>query len=388
MNPSDIYRHYQELQAYVGWVDCDATRVQAVAAILQAALPPLVDDFYDEIGRHSKPRAVVTGGQAQIDRLKGSLLRWLQELLSGPYDRDYVVRRWRVGMRHVEIGLDQLYTNVALSRMRAGLFQALDERWPGSREDLVATLISLNKLIDLDLAKIEDAYQSEYLARQQRSERLSAIGQVAGGIAHELRNPLNVVQTSVYYLLNARNASPEKTAEHLRRISQQVGIANGVITTLSNFAKMPVPNLVRISVDRCVQEALDTNPVGDKIAVTIDFDPALPKALGDHDQLRIVFANLIRHTRDAMPQGGRLAIRGSTSDAGFDVSFEDSGVGIDPHNLNRIMEPFYSTKARGLGLGLALSRAILVKNKGSLHATSEPGSGSTFIVRLTADVPT
>jgi signal transduction histidine kinase len=145
-------------------------------------------------------------------------------------------------MRHVEIGLDQVYTNVALSRMRTGLIQGIGDRWQGSRDDLVATVNSLNKLIDLDLAKIEDAYQAEYLARQQRSERLAAIGQVSGGIAHELRNPLNVVQTSAYYLLNARNPSPEKTAEHLRRIEQQVGVANGVITTLSNFAKMPVPN--------------------------------------------------------------------------------------------------------------------------------------------------
>src|SRR5204863_456291 len=84
----------------------------------------------------------------------------------------------------------------------------------------------------------------------QRSDRLAAIGQVAGGIAHELRNPLNVVQTSAYYLLNARNPSPEKTAEHLRRIEKQVGVANGVITTLSNFAKMPVPNLIPFSADR------------------------------------------------------------------------------------------------------------------------------------------
>jgi two-component system sensor kinase FixL len=87
-----------------------------------------------------------------------------------------------------------------------------------------------------------------------------------------------------------------------------------------------------------------------------------------------------------MPQGGRLAIRGSSSEAGVDVSIEDSGLGIDPDNLNRIMEPLFSTKARGLGLGLALSRAILDKNKGSLHAASQLGKGSKFTVRLTADL--
>jgi hypothetical protein len=78
MNPRDLFRRYQELQAYVGWNEADAERVQAVAPILQPVLPSLVDDFYEEIDRHPQARTVITGGQAQVDRLKGSLLRWLQ----------------------------------------------------------------------------------------------------------------------------------------------------------------------------------------------------------------------------------------------------------------------------------------------------------------------
>lgn len=304
MNATDLFRRYQELQAYVGWDEGDAARVNSVAELLQPALPRLVDDFYMEIDRHPLARQVITGGQAQIDRLKGSLLRWLQELLSGPYDADYVMRRWRVGMRHVEIGLDQVYTNVALSRMRSGLFRALGDIWTKNLDELVATIVSLNRLIDLDLAKIEDAYQAEHLSRQQRTERLAAIGQIAGGVAHELRNPLNVVQTSVYYLFNAKNPTPEKTAEHLRRIQYQVGVADGVITALSNFAKMPVPNLVPFSIERCVKDALESNPVPASIRLDMDFPSTLPNALGDEDQLRIVFANLIRNARDAMSQGG------------------------------------------------------------------------------------
>jgi len=383
MNPSDLYRRYQELQAYVGWCEDDSQRVQAIAEAMEPYLPLLIDDFYSEIDRHPGAHRVFTGGQEQVDRLKGSLLGWLRELLHGPYDQEYAVRRWRVGMRHVEIGLDQVFTNVALSRLRAGLTQALGETWQEDRQGLVETIKSLNKLIDLDLAKIEDAYQAEYLARQQRIERLVAIGQVAGGVAHELRNPLNVVQTSVYYLLNARNASPEKTAEHLRRIEGQVGVANGIITALSNFARLPVPALGPISIEQCVREALELNPVGDAIQVNLEFPANLPDALGDFDQLRIVFANLIRNARDAMASGGELSIHGSAEGNNLEVAMTDTGVGIPLENLNRIMEPLYSTKAKGLGLGLALARAILEKNKGELRAASEPGRGSTFTVRLT-----
>jgi signal transduction histidine kinase len=382
MNPEEVFRRYTELQSYVGWTDEAAERVAATAGLLAPHLPGLIDDFYDEIERHPDARKVITGGAAQIQRLKGTLLNWITELLCGRYDRDYVARRWRVGWRHVEIGLNQVYTNVALSRLRTGLCRALQDNWVGDLDDLKATLRALNTLLDLDLAIIEDAYQYEYAARLQRSERLAAIGQVAGGVAHELRNPLNVVKTSIYYLLHSRNPTPEKRAEHFARIERHVVLADGVITALSNFAKMPVPSMAPFAVGQCVQEALETNLVPQTIQVTLDCPPSLPPVLADADQVRIVFANLIRNAREAMPQGGRLTITGRPQGDGVEVAVTDTGVGIPREQLGRIMEPLYSTKARGLGLGLALARAILEKNGGHLRVVSEPGRGSTFTVFL------
>src|SRR5262245_19668623 len=173
MDSDKLFRRYQELQQYVGWTEADAQRVGAVAPLLEPCLTALIDDFYAEIERHPGARQVITGGAAQIERLKGTLRGWLHELLHGPYDKEYVARRWRVGWRHVEIELDQVYTNVALSRLRRGLLLAHEERWQGDPREALATRRALNMLLDLDLAIIEDAYQTEYLARQQRSERLA-----------------------------------------------------------------------------------------------------------------------------------------------------------------------------------------------------------------------
>jgi len=380
----DWFRRYQDLQRYVGWTEDDARNVQSLAGWLDPHLGPLVDDFYAEIERHPAARKVITGGPEQIARLKGSLVRWVRELLSGPYDAGYVERRLRVGRRHVEIGLDQVYTNVALSRLRSGLVAALGAAGTGDRAGLVTTIQSLNKLLDLDLALIEDAYQAEYVARQQRVERMAAIGQVGGGVAHELRNPLNVIKTSVYFLLNARNATPEKRAEHLQRIERHVLLADGVITALSDFARMPVPDLKPVVVRRVVDEAIEANPPPDTVRVIHDWPADLPPVLADANQLRIVFANLVRNAREAMPQGGTLTLAGRVADGRVEVTVADTGVGIPAEQLLRIMEPLYTTKARGLGLGLALSRAILEKNTGSLHVTSQPGVGTTFTVRLNA----
>jgi signal transduction histidine kinase len=381
MDPELLFRRYQELQTYVGWTEESAQMVHSVAELLEPVLPSLVDDFYEEIERHPRARQVITGGEAQIQRLKGTLVTWLRELLAGDYGSAYVARRWRVGSRHVEIGLDQVYTIVALSRLRRGLLAAIAERWQGDLSECLRVRRALTTLIDLDLAIIEDAYQAEYSARQQRVERLAAIGQVAGGVAHELRNPLNVVRTSVYYLLNARNPSPEKQAEHLKRIEHQVVLADGVITALSRFAKMPVPDLRPFGVRQALEEALDTNPVSDTIQVVLVGDTAL-QALGDREQLRIVLGNLIRNAREAMPKGGHLTLAARRVGDNVEITVTDTGVGIASEHLHRITEPLYSTKARGLGLGLAIARAILEKNGGSLHVTSEEGKGSVFAICL------
>jgi signal transduction histidine kinase len=386
MDSDRTYGRYQELQDYVGWTEEDARRVQSVAAALAPFLPALIDDFYAEIDRHPEARKVITGGPVQVSRLKGTLLRWLADLLAGPYDQDYVARRWQVGWRHVEIGLDQVYTNVALSRLRRGLLCALEQVPQGSGPEGLAIRRSLNTLLDLDLAIIEDAYKAEYMARLQRSERLATIGQVAGGIAHELRNPLNVVKTSVYYLLNARNPTPAKTAEHLQRIERHTSMCDGTITALSNFARMPIPNLRPFALGPCLQEVLEVTTLPENVAVAVDLPPSLPPALADPDQVRIVLANLVRNAREAMPQGGRLTISARVDGDAVEVDVADTGVGIPPDILHRIMEPLFSTKARGMGLGLAIARSILQKNRGSLRVSSELGQGTTFTMRLSAAV--
>lgn len=385
MRRRQVFERYQDLQLYVGWTVADGERVRAIAPLVEGSFVALIDDFYEEIDRHPDARKVITGGQEQVQRLKGTLRNWLKELVTGTYDEEYVERRWRVGMRHVEIGLEQIYTNTALSRLRQGLLQKLTSSWPGAADELHATILSLNRLLDLDLAIIEDAYHYEYERRRQQSDRLATIGQVAGGIAHELRNPLNVIKTSVYYLLHAKQPTPEKRAEHMERIERQVTVADGVITALNDFSRLPIPSLQRMPLEPCLRDVVESSALSENIEIHFDIPSQVPDVLGDTAQLKIVFGNLIRNARDAMPNGGRLDLAARKCDGDeVEITVSDSGVGIKPEDLERVMEPLYSTKARGIGLGLAVTRAIVEKHQGRLRVSSELGRGSRFTVNLAA----
>ncbi len=167
MQPLEGHEKYLDLQNYVAWSDGDALRIAAVRERLLGRSAKIIDDFYEEISKHPAASQVITGGETQVAQLKSSLRQWLRQLLTGPYDADYLALRNKVGQRHVSIGLDQVYTCVALSRMRNGLIRLLSETWQDSPDELLLTIQSLNKLLDLDQAIIEDAYQAAFLEQSQ-----------------------------------------------------------------------------------------------------------------------------------------------------------------------------------------------------------------------------
>ncbi len=171
MSIQELFGRYRDLQTYVGWSDDDAPRVAAVAERLRPHFDRLVDDFYTELARHEPAARVITGGPVQVERLKQSLRGWLDELVSGSYQAGYVARRWQVGLRHVEIGLPQVYAAAAYSRLRRGLVEILQTDAPAPAGQVGRNLAALNRLLDLDWMIIEDAYETEHLRRVRAAER-------------------------------------------------------------------------------------------------------------------------------------------------------------------------------------------------------------------------
>jgi len=215
-----------------------------------------------------------------------------------------------------------------------------------------------------------------------RSEKYATLGQVSGSIAHEIRNPLNAVKTSAYFLLNAQNPSTEKVREHLERIDRQVTMIDNVITALADVAKLPEADRRALEIAPLLQQVVNSTTIPSGIEVELDIAESISPILADETQIVIAFRNLFRNARDAMPDGGAIAIKAVERVDAISISFADNGIGMSEDQLAKILEPLFTTKARGLGLGLPITNAVIEKNHGKLSIESKLNHGSTFTVSL------
>ena len=237
--------------------------------------------------------------------------------------------------------------------------------------------------------ELEEANNQLIEAQDQlvRTEKLSAIGQLAGGVAHDLRNPLGAVKNAVYDL--KRRLVTTEAAQSNPRIGQFLQIAddgvehcNSIITDLLTFARVKAPSLFPINLGEMIENSVSSLEVRDNVQLINRLDPGVPEVMADGEQLYRVFMNLALNAQDAMPDGGELTISTRTIDGFAEVTFSDTGTGIDDETMKKVFEPLFTTKAKGTGLGLSVCQQIVSKHGGDMDVSSEYGKGSTFTVRL------
>jgi two-component system NtrC family sensor kinase len=221
-----------------------------------------------------------------------------------------------------------------------------------------------------------------------QSERLAAMGQMIGGFAHELNNPLTAI-LGVGELLQETETS-EGARKQLGMLQQQARRATEIVQNLMYFARPPAPGKTQVNLSELVERTLHLQAYSlRKNNITVDFlkEPGLPMLLGDPHQLMQVFLNLILNAEQAIRENrekGTLRIRlGKTGNAVW-ASFQDDGPGIAPEILPNIFDPFYTTKrpGRGTGLGLSICKAVMKEHAGNIEAAPGPGGGAVFTVSL------
>jgi signal transduction histidine kinase/CheY-like chemotaxis protein len=246
---------------------------------------------------------------------------------------------------------------------------------------LVTKLEAWNR--DLE-ARVEARTRELKVAQEKllRSERLATIGKLGAGIAHELRNPLGVVSNSVYYLKSRLGDTQAKVAKHLNIIEREVGAANKIISDLMGFVRTTDVEVTPSDPANLVKHTLERSMIPPEVKVHTDLGSDLPLVLVDADKIEQVFHNLINNAVQAMSDGGDLTVRTMARNGHVSFSFEDTGEGISSENLNRIFEPLFTTKSKGIGLGLALVKLLVEAHQGEISVYSREGVGSTFTVAL------
>lgn len=220
----------------------------------------------------------------------------------------------------------------------------------------------------------------EELVRQQR---LIALGLLAGSISHELRNPLGSISNSVYLLQMILGEPDPEALEALQIIGTEVRRTTRIIQSLLDFARTGQSVLEAVEVNAIVREALKEVTLPENVLVTDDLDEDLSLVVGDSTQLSRVFANLILNALQAMPDGGELILHSALASEWLTVSVTDSGIGIPEDTLEKIFDPLFTTKPRGVGLGLVLAKILVEEGHGGMiEVQSQVGKGSTFTVKL------
>jgi signal transduction histidine kinase len=223
----------------------------------------------------------------------------------------------------------------------------------------------------------------------KRAEYQAELAQLASGIAHEIRNPLNFISLSVDHLKNVKSlatADGESGPEELiRKIKTEIKRVNQMVANFLDLGRELVLHPISLRVDLPVEEALGLNGqiIRDRsIAIERHYCDPAPVVDIDIDKMKSCFQNLVVNAVESMPNGGTLRISISESAGSANLAFEDSGEGILPDNLPKLFEPYFTTKKKGIGLGLAIAKRVVESHQGSLDITSTPGRGTCVRVSL------
>ncbi len=298
----------------------------------------------------------------------------------------------------------------AADRLGKGQFEDLPEVVTTNDEigDLAATFLGMSESLkektgELINAKQElekftkflerrvDARTRELKAAQDeliKKERLAAIGQMAAVVGHEIRNPLAVINNSIYFIKTKLSSGAEpdpKIAKHIKIIESEIQQANGIINEILTYSRQRELHPEPVKLNQWLDELLSVYPFPPHVELVKILDPVDPTLLIDTTEMQQAIRNLIGNGVEVMPppKGGRITIRTRICAPGWvELDIGDAGAGIPPDVLDKIFAPFFTTKARGTGLGLAVVRKVIDRHKGRVDVESQVGVGTTFKLYL------
>ncbi len=242
---------------------------------------------------------------------------------------------------------------------------------------------ALNETLE---AKVQERTRQLVAAQEElvRKEKLSLLVQVADTVGHELRNPLGVLNNAVYFLKAVQPEGDETSREYLGIIENEVHEADRIVSDLLDAVRTRPPRPATVNVAALIDDVLRKCAIPAGVVVRLDIPDALPAIEVDPVQMQQVLWNLLTNSVEAMPDGGVLEIRAveDASAHAVKILVKDSGPGIAAEHRSRLFQPLFTTKARRVGLGLAVVKNLTQANGGRVEAQSELGKGAVFVLTL------
>jgi signal transduction histidine kinase len=353
---------------------------------MRASHHRIVDRFYEAILADPGARSVLKD-QAQVVRLKGSLLHWLEGLFEGEYEEAYFEKRAKIGRVHVKVGLEQRYMLAAMNVVRTGLHQALAEASADSLGEF-GDHCAIDQICDIELAIMLETYREDYvLKKTAEAESLAVMGKLTAGLAHEIRNPLNAAKLQLDVL--RRTAASVGDASTRRKLERRTNVVQDELRRLSvllddflNLAKARRLEPVECDAYALLEEVVELRRPeieSQGIEFIEDFAPASCALVAERDRLKQVVNNLITNAVEAVSDSSRPTIRITSRMLGegrWEVAICDNGPGIPVDLAERAFESFVTTKEAGTGLGLAIVKRIVDLHGGSATLTPLPEGGT------------
>lgn len=250
----------------------------------------------------------------------------------------------------------------------------------GDIEELESHVTGLIQRIEQSHKELEENRKKLF-----QSEKLASLGQLASGVAHEIRNPLTAIKMRVYSLQDElKNVASQN--EDIQTIREEIERMEKIVQDFLDFVKPPEPNYESANINKILENTLNLlapNFKKQNISVEKHLKDNLPPVYVDKEKIKQVFLNLILNSIQAMPDGGSLSVSSEFTKMGHaEIRIKDNGVGIPKECQDKIFDPFFSTKDRGSGLGLSIAYRILELHKGEISFEGKNGRGTTFIVTL------
>ncbi len=272
----------------------------------------------------------------------------------------YLVKPWDT--EELRITIRQAFERYELFRKNKTLTQELLDKNTELQRNLVELRDTQDKLI--------------------RTEKLAVVGQLTASIGHELRNPLSRIKTAAALLKNEIDDPNSEITELLKIVDNEVMISTSIINDLLDFSRERKPNFKPHDFNSIIENTLSRLRFPDDIVLDKHLDATIPKLQVDDGQIQQVLVNLILNSIQAIDDGGKIYITSGLKDGHVEVTVKDTGCGISQENLEKIFEPLFTTKPKGIGLGMSIVKMLVERHGGSLHIQSRVNIGTTVTLKF------